>query len=415
MRHPFSTIALLTCIGGLGCSDSGATAKKGNGNDRADERPPLVRTEIVAKRRVQRKVETTSYLESEHTVVVVSRVLGRISEVLTDEGKKVVKGQVLARLDDREIRASLLQITSQVQDKKHRLELAKLEHEATQHRQDQADTELQKATKDLQRLTNLDPELVSPKDLDDAKYAKDSATAALKIAQFLTRKAVLDITTAAQTIKEWEAKETESKIQLAEHEILAPMNGVVSRREVKGGEAITTATELFEVVDITNLIAYLDRPQQELGLIQNAKVVVFTTDAFPGREFKADIDVISPIVDRSTGSFKIRVRIRKDDAIVLRPGLFMRAEILTEEDREAIMIPKTAVLSDGDDSVVFFIRDPLEGKGKARRMRLETGIEDDTSIECRNSGAQGLRPGDLIIVSGQQDLKDQTEVEISKD
>jgi multidrug efflux pump subunit AcrA (membrane-fusion protein) len=93
----------------------------------------------------------------------------------------------------------------------------------------------------------------------------------------------------------------------------------------------------------------------------------------------------------------------------------MRADILTEEDREATMIPKTAVLSDGEDSVVFFIRDPLDGKGKARRMRLETGIEDDNSIECRNSGAQGLRPGDLIIVSGQQDLKDQTEVEISKD
>ncbi len=399
------------------CRDSAAIAKKGNGSggDRAAEQAPLVRVEVVARRPVQRKIETTAYLEAEHSVVVLPRVSGRIEVVRVDEAQEVAKGELLASLDDRQIRASLTQADVRVTDKKLRFELAKLEHEATQHREEQGKFELEKATKDLRRLEKLDPDLVSAKDLDNARYDRDTATAALRVTEFQTRKARLDVDTAEQAIKELEAKVAEVRIQLAEHRILAPIAGVISRRMVKGGEAITTLTELFEVVDTKHLIAYLDRPQRELALVRQAKLVQFTTDAFVDREFFADVDVISPVVDRGTGSFKIRVRVRPKDAAVLRPGLFMRAQILTEENREAIMIPKTAVLADGDDSIVFFVREPLNGRGKARRLVLETGIEDDTSIECRNSGTRGLRPGDLIIVSGQQDLKDQTEVEISRD
>ena len=69
-------------------------------------------------------------------------------------------------------------------------------------------------------------------------------------------------------------------------------------------------------------------PQTELELVTKAKAVRFTTDAYPGQEFHADVDVISPVVDRGTGSFRIRVRIRKEHVSKLRPGLFMRADIV---------------------------------------------------------------------------------------
>lgn len=408
---PAILILLLTACGPGGDGVKAGESKK----KKKAALPPLVRAEPIARRQVQHKIITTAYLEAHHSVVLYARVTGRVQEVRVDEGQVVEKGQVLAVLDAREITATREQVRVQIDEKKTRHELAHLEWEASQHRERQAATELKKTESDLNRLKRLDPELVSPKELDDAEYARSQADDALKVAEFNTRKAKLDVGVAAQTVKEIEARETEISITVDEHQILAPISGVLSRRMIQGGEAITTATELFEVVDAANLIAYLNRPQRELALIENAKRVVFSTDAYPDREFTARVDVISPVVDRDTGSFRIRIAVTREDSKILRPGLFITANILTEENRSAIMIPKTAVLTDGDDSIIFYIRDPLADMGKARRLKLDTGIEDDTSIECRNRGAKSLREGDLIIVSGHQDLKDQTEVQLSKD
>ena len=376
---------------------------------------PLVRAVPVVEREVSRKIETTSYLESEHAVTVHARVAGRVEEVPVDEGQAVTKGQVLARLDAREIRATLDQVRVQVGQKRTLLQLARLESEAMQHRESQAKIELEKAGRDLKRFQDLEDDLVSQRDLDDAKYARDKFTDALKVAQFMTRKAQLDVDSAELAIKELEAKQQEVETRLAEHEIRAPIAGVVTRRMVKGGEAIAMTTELFRVVDTSNLIAYLDRPQRELSLVRNAKAVEFSTVADPGRTFHGTIDLVSPVVDMETDSFRIRVRTWRDDSAVLRPGLYIRAVIHTEEGRQAIMVPKTAVLPDGEDRIVFYIREPSGSRGKARRLRLETGIEDDTSVECRNRGSRALHSGDLVIVSGHEDLKDLTDVEISKD
>lgn len=410
-------LALGGCDGATSSTSVGKAGGKAVGiadGDGAVELP-LVHVEKIVPRLVQQKIETTSYLEAEHAVVVFARVTGRVTTVEVDEGALVTKGQVLARLDDREEQATLQQIAVQIAQKKLAHELAKNEKEASDHRQVEANILYEQAAKDLARLEALDPELVSPKELEDASFAEKRAAAAKRVAAFATRKAELEVLSAEQAIKELEAKEAQEEVQLAEHQILAPIRGVVSRREVKGGEAITTSTELFEVVDTANLVAYLDRPQDELALVEKAKTVVFTTKAYPGRSFQANVEMISPVVDRGTGSFKIRVRVKSSDTAVLRPGLYIKAEILTEESREAIMIPKTAVLAEGNDSIVFYIRDPQGGRGEALWLLLETGIEDETFIECRNRGAKGLRAGDFVIVRGQQDLKDREQVEIRKD
>ena len=95
------------------------------------------------------------------------------------------------------------------------------------------------------------------------------------------------------------------------------------------------------------------------------------------------------------------------DTKLLVPGMFIRARILTEKSRRAIMVPKTAVLAEGDESIVFVVRD-----GVATKIVLETGLEDSTHVECRNQGNGGLHENDLLIVSGHDDLKDQTKVEV---
>jgi membrane fusion protein (multidrug efflux system) len=392
-----------------GCQPQSAPA--GGGTPATPAPPPLVRAAAVERRPVRRTIQTTSYLESEHRVVVQSKIAGRVDAVLVDEGATVQKGDLLARLDPREAASSLRQAEIQLEDRRVRLELAKLEAQAGAQRVDQARIERDKALSQHQRNLEIDPGLISEKELEDGRYTYESAEEALKVAGVQRQKAELEVLAAQNAIDELEARVGAERIRLAEHEIRAPLDGIVADRMIRGGETINAATDLFVVIDQVHLVSYLRRPQRELATIRSAKEVTFTTDAVPDHSFRAAIDFVSPVIDEATGSFRIRIRVLADDdlAEVLRPGMFVSATILAEEERDALMVPKAALLNEGAQTVVFAIRD-----GIARRVVLLQGIEERDFVECLNQGQDGLRPGDLLVVSGQQGLVDNTEVEIAE-
>jgi len=399
-------ILALACLAGCDRAAANAAAKD---KEAEGDQPPLVKVDRLEIRQVRREIEASAFLGSELEVTVTSKIPGRVEEVLVDEGQPVKKGQVLATLDDREAQAAKEQMELELADRKLRLELAKWEQKAAAHRVTGARISRDQANAEFQRLSKLDPELVSPKQLEDAKFALDGANETLKETELKAEKAKLDVSVAEQAVRVAEAKVEETAARLADHKIRAPMDGVVAKRGVDGGEAISTsiAHTLFLIVDPKNLVSYLKRPQRELPLVKDAKKVIFTTDAYPEREFVGTVDMVSPIVDPQTGSFDIRIRVPEADTSVLVPGMFIRARILTEESRRAIMVPKTAVLAEGDESIVFVVRD-----GVAIKIVLQTGLEDSTHVECRNQGNGGLHENDLLVVSGHDDLKDQTKVEV---
>lgn len=389
------------------CADPGNAAAATTGTARVRA---LVRVAPVEMRQVRREVETTAWLESEHEVRVLAKISGRVQEVLVDEGNRVDKDQVLARLDRREAQAALTQVEVQRHAAEVALELAKLEVEAAESRTGQLRIELDRTEADLKRQLSLDPDLVSPKVLDDAQFARDGAEKAWRVSEFNARKAKLDADRAENAIAEATAKLEETRLRLEEHDIRAPIAGVVAQRMIKGGETIGTASELFLVLDESNLISYMQRPQIELPLVRDAKEVLFTTDAYPDQEFRGDIDLISPVVDRATGSFRIRMRVGKAHVDQLRSGMFVRLRILTEDKRDALMVPKASVLPEADKTIVFAVRD-----GRAHRITVRTGLEQQDWIESLTGVDDGLVPGDVVIVSGQDDLKDQDQVDLAKD
>ena len=265
-----------------GCQPAGGGAAAATQKPTAEpEPPPLVRTAAVEHRPVRRTIETTSYLESKHQVTVQSKIAGRVDSVLVDEGAVVTEGQVLARLDDREASSALRQAEVQLGDRRVKLELAKLEAEAAAQRIDQAKIERDKAKSQDQRNTEIDPGLISEKELEDGRYALASAEEALKVVIVQRQKAELEVSVAQSAIDELASRVEAEKVRLAEHVIKAPLDGAVADRMIRGGETINAATDLFVVVDHENLVSYLRRPQRELGMIRGAREVKFTTDAVP--------------------------------------------------------------------------------------------------------------------------------------
>lgn len=393
------------------CSRAGGAAAEAAAKTKTkDERPPLVRVRPVEVRKVQQEIRDTAYLEAERRVTIQAKVSGRVAEVLADEGQEVHQGQLLARLDNREVQTTLVQVEVQLAEAKLRRDLASLEAEASSSRLEQARIEREMAAAEWKRNSAIDPNVISPKTLDDSKFLFEKSEEAARVADYSKRKADIEVKAAVNKIDELESKLMEVKLQFAEHDILAPFDGVVVKRNVTGGETISSATALFVVADPRHLIAYVSRPQRELPLVRNAKEVRFTTDADPKREFVADVDMVSPVVDEATGSIRLRMRLREADTKTLVAGMFLRVRVMTEEQRDALMVPKAAVLAEGDRSIVFVVRD-----GRATKVVLEPGLEERDFIECKSRSDDGLSLQDKVIVSGHEDLKDQTTVEVSPD
>lgn len=402
---PFPPLPALAAVLLLAACDGDGTIA---GKSKPATPPRLVRTVTVGWEPVQREIRTTAFLESEQQTAVTARIGGRIDELLVDAGALVAQGELLLRLDDRQARSALQQLQVQKDAKELDKKLAEVEVEAAKKRVQQADFEAQKARAEYERQSSMQAEFVSPKALQDAELLSKAADQALEVARFNARKAELEVQRIDNSVQELAAKIRENEIRLEDHQVLAPFAGVVTRRLVAKGASIAAGQQLFDMVDPVHLLAWLDRPQSELDLVRKAREVRFATDALPGREFTGSIDLLSPVVDRDSGHFQLRMRVAEDDARVLVPGMFVRARILAEEQRQALLVPKAAVLSEGEVAVVMVVRG-----GRACRIDLDPGIELQDRVECRNVGDGGLQPGDLVIVSGHEDLADQTEVQVA--
>lgn len=374
-----------------------------------DEEPPLVRAVAAELRPVQREIRTTGFLESEHRDTVRARVAGRLLRLHADLGTEVEAGALLAEIDDRETQSAMAQLEAQRESLVVDRSLAELEVEAAGRRTAAAGIEERRARAEYDRQSQIDPEFVSPKALQDADLAWQGAQEAVKVAEFAERKSRLEVTRIDTAIAELDARIAELKVRLEHFRVTAPFAGVVTERMVSAGSTVAAGSDLFGIVDPVHLVAWLDRPQAELDLVRRSVDVTFTTDALPGRTFTADVDQIGPVVDRDTGHFRVRVRVRAADARTLVPGMFVRARIRAEEMREALMVPKAAVLSEGDVAVVMAARG-----GKAVRVDLDPGLEVGDLVECKNRGESGLVPGDLVIVEGHEDLEDQSRIRVAQ-
>ncbi|MCY2956128.1 MAG: efflux RND transporter periplasmic adaptor subunit [Planctomycetota bacterium] len=382
---------------------AGANSETAKENSATAKR--LVRAVPAELRQIQREIRTTGFLESEHQDKIATSVSGCVRHLFVDEGSKVAKGTLLAEIDSREISSAKEQLVVQRAGKQVDQELAGLEVEAAGRRRAQAAIDCRRAKAEFDRQSQMNAEFVSPKALQDSELAFQGTEESAKVAEFNERKSKLDVVRIGNLVAELDAKIRELEVRIEHHKITAPFAGVISKRYAADGATLTAGAPLFDMVDPGNIIAWLDRPQSELDLVRNAKQVMFLSDALPGRNFTADIDLISPVIDKESGHFRLRMRVRASDSGTLLHGMFVRARILAESMREALMVPKAAVLSEGDVSVVMVLRD-----NKASRIDLDPGLEQQDFVECRNRGPAGLQPGELVIVSGHEDLKDESAV-----
>ena len=193
-----------------------------------------------------------------------------------------------------------------------------------------------------------------------------------------------------------------ARLSLAYAHVRAPVDGVISQRLVKIGDRVGQSAKLYEMVNLSRLIAHVHVPGQGMQNLSMGQRALVTTDFLPDSKFEGRILRISPVVDPGSGTFKVTLELDADDRR-LRPGMFVNAHIVTATHMQAVLVPKRAVVYDDGMPHVFVVSDSM-----ALKKQFDIGFDDSEHVEV----VSGIDKGDLIVVVGQNGLKDKAKVRI---
>lgn len=272
-------------------------------------------------------VYATGTVEPSVMIPIAPRNSGRLMELLADEGQIVKKGTILAKLEDSDISNAL-------NDRKATLNLAQKEYDRQE------------------RLS---------KSGATSKQAYDRAAAALESAK---------------------ANVAEAEANLNFMRLIAPEEGTIIRRDGEIGEMISTNTPVFWMSCCAGLRISAEVDEEDIPLVKVGQPVVIKADAFPGEIFNGSIQSITPKGDPIARSYRVRISLPPEKKLMI--GMTAEANIIIEENKNALLIPSAALSKDKTVTRVSGL--------SSETVKVETGATSEDMIEIRS----GLSENDTI-------------------
>jgi RND family efflux transporter MFP subunit len=176
-------------------------------------------------------------------------------------------------------------------------------------------------------------------------------------------------------------------------------------RYLEKGERIQADAKLFTIIDISRVFAVFPIEESDAALLTEGMKVEVTVDALKDQAFEAKIYLISPLIDPQTGNVTVKA-IMDNPGLKLKPGMFLRAKVISGQPRNAILLPKTVLTNKkGKEAEVFAV-----SQGRIFLKKLTVGVEKEDMVEI----LQGVNEGETIVNSPSPILKEGQEVEITK-
>jgi RND family efflux transporter MFP subunit len=368
---------------GTGAAAGGGRGAGGRGGAM---RPPMpVEFAAVKRAPVSEQILLVGNLIGAATVDVVPRVNGRLQAVNVKLGDSVRQGQIIARVEDLEIREQVRQ--------------AEATFKVGQASIRQREADLTLAKNNLDRSRNLyDRQLLPQQTFDDvdARYQAALAQLDLARAQFEASKARLD----------------ELKITLSNTQIVAPVHGFIGKRFLDPGAFASTNAPVASVVDIRTVRMVANLVERDMRRVPRGTAANVEVDAFPGEKFVGHVSRIAPVFDPATRTAEIEIEV-PNTAYRLKPGMYARVQLTIGTRKDAITIPRNALV-DLEGKAGVFVAETAEtpegtrGGGPnqapgltAKFLPVQVGIRDGEQIEVTG----GLSDGARVITTGASALK----------
>lgn len=328
-------LAALIVSSGTGCGN-----KQGGAGGPPAGMAMRVRAEAAQVGPLEESIALVASISANESIEVKSEVDGIVESVNFKEGQPVAKGELLVKLDQSKIAATVAQAEANFR-------LAQLTRE-------RAETMLKNNT------------------ISQQEY--DQATSSYQV-----NEATLEL----------------SRQQLKDTKVTAPFEGITGARLVSPGQVITRNTVLTTLVDLTPVKVEFRVPERFLGQLKIGQAIAFRVPAYPGETFRGDVFFIDPQVDLATRTVLVKATQANEDGR-LRPGMFGNLDLILLAKEAAITVPESAVLRNGDRAFLYTIGED----GKAKMNPVTLGSRQPGRAEV----LQGLQGGEWVIYEGTQKI-----------
>ncbi|WP_394202204.1 efflux RND transporter periplasmic adaptor subunit [Shewanella waksmanii] len=198
------------------------------------------------------------------------------------------------------------------------------------------------------------------------------------------------------------AKRDLAALHVEESMVRSPIDGVVATRFVKAGNMAKEFEQLFYVVNQDELYGIVHLPEAQLSSLRLGQDAQLFANKHTDQVVNAKVLRVSPVVDAQSGTFKVTLSVPNENA-KLKAGMFTRVELRYDTHNDVITVPYNAVINQDNQYALYVI----EGENASRR-EVTLGYREADTVEV----VSGIDAGEQIVIRGQQNLKDQSLVEV---
>jgi membrane fusion protein (multidrug efflux system) len=296
----------------------------------------------VAVAREQTVIETisaTGQIEAEQSIELRPEVEGRIVEILAREGTEVRRGTPLFKVDDAELLAEVARLTA----------LRDLAAQALER------------TKAL-----IEERATSPAQLDEAEANARSTQAELDLLL----------------------------VRLERTVVRSPFTGVVGERYVSLGDFVNRTTSLTTLQTVDPQRASFQVPERYAEALAVGQIVTFRVASVREQQFSGEVEFVAPVVRLPSRTITVKASVPNPER-TLRPGMFIEAELATDERPQAVVVPEDAILPLQGADYVWAV-----AEGQAARREVQLGVRTPGYVEL----TAGVAAGDTVVVGGLERL-----------
>jgi len=400
-------------------------ARRGAGEEEVE---PIVEVEVAPTQRleVREYVEGNGSLNAMpgHEASFSAATAGKVTHVLVQVGQHVSAGQTVALLDRSVLAAQVRQQQAALQQAQfsaaqaRRVSGSQTPIATDQLRQAEATLATARSNQTLaennfarqQRL--FERGIAARKDVEEAQNqitvtteAVRQAESALAAARVTAERGLGEAHTqalvSAGAVNAAQAALDVSRAELSRATIRSPIAGTITKRLVNDGEAVDPATPAFEVIDASSLDVVANLPAEYLGRVKTGDLAVVHVEA-SDKEFSGGVVQVAPSVDPQTNTVAVRVRLPNESG-ELKAGVYANARIAVEIHQNALVVPESALVVQGDETFVF-----VPHSDKVEKRKVTVGIRDSGHAEI----TEGLKDKEQVVVAGAFGLGDGTKIKI---
>lgn len=400
----FGILSAVLCV--VGCS---------GGKEASAEPVATVQVAAAKLAEIQRVVTGEGILYPEQQATIVPKISAPVSKYYVSRGSHVQAGQLLAELENQDLKAAFMQAQGALQQAQAAYATAT---------QMSLPAQLQTAEQDLQithdsmvaqkRAYDADQDLYKQgalprKLLDDALVSYTQADGQYKAAE-LRVKALksgvqqAQIESAKAQLTSAQGAYLAAKAQLSYSEIRSPINGVIASRPLWVGEMASTSSPLFVVMNATKVVVRLYLPPEEAALLHPGDSA---TVSLGGEQVKADgkVTIVSPALDPNSTTVQVWVA-APNPHNELKPGASANVSMVAETSPNSLVIPASAIINTPDQGPTVML---VGSDSHAHQTPVKTGIREGDEVQILS----GIHAGDTVITQGGFGLDDNTKVQVS--